>query len=264
MAPSVVAHPVASERLELVNQRIAADPTQAALYLERGQIYHHEDAWDAALADYQRAAELGLDPNVSDLAHGELLQQAGRPAEAKVFLDRLLNQHPDHLQALEARARAYSALGLTAAAADDYHRLLTLAPKPAPDLYLEAIRAAVRADRNADALRWADMGLDRLGPLSVLATEAIELEVTRRRYDHAIARLDRIVATSSFVEKWLVRRAEVLALAGRQEDACAAYKTALEALERRPAKRRTTRALTELERRIRNGLRPSEGTSRCD
>ncbi len=51
---------------------------------------------------------------------------------------------------------------------------------------LTAMPAAVTAHR-------ADEGLERFGPLSVLAAEAIELEIDRQRFPQALERLDRIV-----------------------------------------------------------------------
>lgn len=259
---AVGAHPGARERLELLSQEIAADPSDAELYLRRGQVYHHEDRWDAALADYQRAAELGIDPDLADLARGETLQQAGRPAQARGYLDRLLARRPDHPRALLLRGRALSTLGRAAAAADDYSRALDLSPRASPDFYLEVVRALRRAKRDGEALKRTDEGLERLGPLSVLAAAAIDIEVANGRYERALERLDRIAAGSGFAERWLVRRAEILELRGSPEEACEAFEAALEALERRPENRRSTRILRQLEQRARDGRNRQRGGCR--
>ncbi|MEE8526426.1 MAG: metallophosphoesterase [Thermoanaerobaculia bacterium] len=152
MLPSIAtAHPGTHIRLELLEERIAADSGNGELYLQRGRIHHSEDAWDAALADYDRAAMLGAAPDAVDMARAELLQQADRPGEALLVLERLLGRRPDHPKALLVRARARSALGHADAAADDYQRVLSMSPGASPELYLEISRALARAGRDGDS-----------------------------------------------------------------------------------------------------------------
>ena len=83
---------------------------------------------------------------------------------------------------------------------------------------------------------------------------AIEFEVTRERYDAALARLDRIAAGAARKERWLARRGEILAQAGRQAEARTAFTQVRAAIAALPPRRRTTRAVAELEDRIRMAL----------
>jgi len=99
-----------------------------------------------------------------------------------------------------------------------------------------------------------DEGIQKLGPLVTLQLTAIDLELRRRNYDAALARLDGITSQSERKETWLVRRGEILKLAGRQEEARAAFNAALVAIESLPPARRQSRTVTTLELRARSAL----------
>jgi predicted negative regulator of RcsB-dependent stress response len=99
-----------------------------------------------------------------------------------------------------------------------------------------------------------DEGIKRLGPLVTLQLTAIDLELRRRNYNAALARLDEITSQSDRKETWLVRRGEILKLAGRQEEARAAFNAALVAIESLPPQRRQSRAVTTLQLRARSAL----------
>jgi predicted negative regulator of RcsB-dependent stress response len=85
---------------------------------------------------------------------------------------------------------------------------------------------------------------------------AIDLELRRRRYRDALARLDQIAARSQRKETWLARRGEILADAGRLSEARATYRQALAAIEALPEGARHTRATLELEGRLKAALAP--------
>ena len=83
---------------------------------------------------------------------------------------------------------------------------------------------------------------------------AIELELRRQNYDAALVRLDRVTSQSERKEAWLVRRGEILKLAGREEEARAAFNAALVAIESLPPAHRQNKAVTTLQLRARRGL----------
>jgi len=68
-------------------------------------------------------------------------------------------------------------------------------------------------------------------------------------------RLDLIAGQSQRKEAWLVRRGEILKIAGRDEEARAAFNAALVAIESLPAGPRQSRATTALELRARAALK---------
>ena len=256
--PAAAHGPLDEQILALTNQ-IQQDSQNALLYLKRGELHGHHGDWEAALSDYERAAELDPTLVAVDLARGKTLLQAGHFEQAKVALDRFLTRHPDYGEVLATRARVLVKLGQNRAAVNDYTRAIAESRRlgrDIPEYYLERARAsAAEGDANIDeALCGLDEGLKALGPIVTLQLEAIDLELTAKRYDAALARVETIAAQSARKEAWLARRGDILEQAGRVEEARAAYEQALAAMESLPARHRKTRATTKLEAQIRAAL----------
>jgi len=253
------AHGPIHEQVAALTTQIQQDSHNAVLYLKRGELRSYDGDWDAALADYEHAAQ--LDPALAavDLARGKPFLQAGRYSQAKMALDGFLTNHPDHAEALATRARVLVKLGQGSAAAKDYSRAIMVAEKlgrPNPEYYLERARALAAEEGVPvdEALRGLDEGLRRLGPLTTLQLFAIDFELANNRYEAALARLETITAQSPRKEPWLARRGEILEQAGRAAQARLAYEQALAAIESLPARHRTTEATAKLEAQIRAAL----------
>jgi predicted Zn-dependent protease len=92
----------------------------------------------------------------------------------------------------------------------------------------------------------------------VLESYALDLEQRDGRLDAALARIERLAAGSPRQESWLVRRAAILAEAGRPGDAEQSLRQALLAIERLPPHRRTAPATTRLEAKARLSLEQLE------
>ncbi|HEY3236459.1 MAG TPA: tetratricopeptide repeat protein [Polyangiaceae bacterium] len=267
----------ADEREEIVTltEQLRKEPAKVALYLRRGDMYRTIQNWDAAQADYDYARS--LDPKIDDIdfLKGRLFLEANWPLSAKIALDRFLATHTNHVDALIARARAQSKLGLRAASAQDYSRALQLAPQSQPELYIE--RAQTLAGRDSgvgrgvpaeplvgrdsvepgaanyanEALQGLDEGIKKLGPLVTLQLAAIDIELGQKRYDAALERVEAAAAASPRKETWLLRKGEILREAGRPAEARAAFHSALQAIETLPPARRNVPAMAALEKRIR-------------
>ncbi len=251
------AHDGLHEQILAMTAKIKRDPKNASLYLQRGELHRLHREWTRAAADYDRAARLQPDLTIVDLARGKMLFEAGRLQRAKLTLDRFLSHQPRHYEGLLTRARVLAKIGSRSDAIKDFSQVLALAESstPDPELYLE--RAQVTAGdevRIAEALSGLDEGIKRLGPLVTLQLAAVDLELRRQNYDGALSRLDLIAAQSERKETWLVRRGEILKLAGRDEEARAAFNAALVAIESLPAARRQSRDITALQRRARSAL----------
>lgn len=267
--PPAIAHGPIQEQIATLTNQIEEDPQNAALYLKRGELHSHHREWDAAMADYERAAQ--LDPGLDgvDLARGKTLLQAAQFSQAKSALDRFLANHPDHPEALTTRARVLVKLGQNTAAVEDYTRAITQwerLGRPNPEFYFERARTlATEGGAPLDeALRGLDEGIKRLGPLVTLQLEAISLELAHKRYDAALARLETIAAQSLRKERWVARRGEILEQAGRAAEARLAYEQALAAIESIPARHRATEATVKLEARIRAALARGNGHVEAD
>ena len=253
---SAFAHGPLLEQIEKLTAEIARDPGNAQLYIRRGELHRVHEEWDAALADYRRAQTLAPAEDRIDFLRGRALQEAGRSGQAKTALDVYLARHPGHVEARVARARALRALGEYRAAVDDYAHAIERISRPDPDLYLERARTQLAAGDPVQAIAGIDAAVERLGPIPSLQLFAIELDVQQGRVDAALLRLDVLAARSPRKETWLARRGEILAQAGRPDEARTAYVAALAALEALPPAPRHTKAIVDLEGQVRSALAP--------
>ena len=250
------AHEGLHEQIAAVTAKIKRDPKNASLYLQRGELHRLHRDWSRAAADYDRAARLRPDLKVVDLARGKMFFESGRLRRAKFSLDRFLIQQPDHYEGLLTRARVLAKIGARNEAISDFTRALAQSSaNPEPELYLERAHVTAEdANRVDEALSGLDEGIKRLGPLVTLQLPAIELELRRHNYDAALVRLDTVTSQSERKEAWLVRRGEILKLAGRDEEARAAFNAALIAIESLPPEHRQNKAVTMLQLRARRAL----------
>jgi predicted Zn-dependent protease len=250
-----LAHEGLHEQIRAVTAKIKRDPKNASLYLHRGELYRLHREWTRAAADYDRAARLQPDLKIVDLARGKMLFESGRFQHAKFVLGRFLSQQPDHYEGLITRARVLAKIGLRSEAIEDFTQALAKSAVPDPDLYIERAHVTAGDEKRIDqALNGLDEGIKRLGPVVTLQLTAIDLELRRQNYDAALARLDAVTSQSERKETWLVRRGEILKLAGRDEEARAAFNAALVAIESLPPQRRQSRAVTTLQLRARSAL----------
>ena len=249
------AHESLPEQIAAVTSKIKRDPKNASLYLQRGELYRLHRNWARAAADYDRVARLRPDLKVVDLVRGKLYFESGKFQRARLALDRFLSRQPDHYEGLITRARVLAKLGARFEAAKDFTGAIAKSSMPEPELYLERAEAIAADGKFIDeALTGLDEGIRRLGPLVTLQMAAIGLELRRQNYDAALARLDLVTDQSERKETWLVRRGEILKLAGREEEAHAAFNDALAAIESLPPERRQSRAVTGLQLRARSAI----------
>jgi tetratricopeptide (TPR) repeat protein len=254
----VLAHDGIHEQIAEVTRQIERDPQNAALYLKRGELHRLHRDWDKALLDYDRAARLNPQLAVVDFARGKMLYETGKHESAKLALERFLAQQPEHVEALVTRGRVLVKLNKHAEAARDFTAAIMLSsPRPQPEMFIERAQTLTAAgvEFRDEALRGLDEGIEKLGPLVTLQLAALDLELAEKRYDRALARLERIAAQSPRKETWLARRGEIMEQAGRKTEAQAAYAAALAAVETLPPHRRRVKAVTELETRLRAALR---------
>lgn len=249
------AHPAIEEQVALVNKLIDREPENASHFLKRGRLHQAHRNWEAALSDYQRAADLDPSLQITRLRFGETLLEAGRPRDARRALDEFLKANADHADALVLRGRVLHRLGETAAAVADYSNAIQQSARPQPDWYLERARAAAANERNLDfAIAGLDEGIARLGPLVTFQSMAIELELGRQSYRGALARVDDILARLPRLPQWLVKRAELQAQLGLFEESRASYGAALAAIDALPASRRGTKSVLDLEQQAKHSL----------
>jgi tetratricopeptide (TPR) repeat protein len=248
------AHDDLRNQIAALTREIAAQPGSAGLYLRRGELHRLCRELPAALADYSRARR--LDPGLAavDLGAGRAFLDAKQPVEAKRFLQRFVHARPDDPEGRLELARALVGTRATNAADNQYARAIALASRQSPDVYFERARFLRAAGRLPAAIRALDNGIARLGPLASLEGLAVDLELARKNYDGALARLDRIFLPLDRQETHLARRGEILAAAGRSIEARETFRQAQRSIEALPPRLRQTRAIQKLEKRVRSSL----------
>ena len=244
------AHGELHPRIDELTRELAAAPT-AELHLRRGELHRLDGNFPAALADYEIAER--LDPGLATvvLCQGRALFEAGHPGPAKAMLDEFLRRRPDHAGGFLLRARVHAKLGARREAVEDYGRAIAQAEEPRPEMFVERAEVQMAAGEPAAALAGLEEGLARLGAIVALHLPALDAELALARFDAALSRVDGLAAATERKEPWLERRAEVLARAGRPEEAAAARRAALAALADLPARLREAPAWRDFEQRLR-------------
>jgi tetratricopeptide (TPR) repeat protein len=213
---------------------------------------------DFALADADLSRAETLDPNLPNvwLTRSRLRMTQKQFAEAEQEADRVLAKVPESGPAWILKARALAEEKRLSESANAWQKALAAAKAPDVELYFECGNALAAAgeDRIEAALRVFDDGLARLGNVPTLALAAIELETRRGKYDAALSRIERAIPKSGRIETWIERRADILAKAGRKDEAKRDYERALAALAAAPERARATEAAKKLEERLRQKL----------
>jgi tetratricopeptide (TPR) repeat protein len=252
------AHEAISEQVLAINAEIRKDPTNADLYLKRGELQRLERNYNAALQDYSRAEKLDPKLKILEFCRGRLFFESGKPQTARKHLDRYLDFDPNHIQALVTRARVLAQLKDPEAAIRDYDRAISAGSEPKPEYYIERAEAAASLGQTERAVKGLDQGIEKLGPLVTLQLPAIDLDLSRKEYDSALKRLETLAAQSERKESWLARRGDILKSAGRHSEAIVAYNQAVHSIQTLPPHLRETRAVKDLEARIYQELKTQQ------
>jgi tetratricopeptide (TPR) repeat protein len=254
-----LAHVGTSEAIQEVDARIAAAPTKATLYLERGELHRERGDSRSAFADFDRAGKIAPDLAEVDLHRGRLQLDLGQLERARASLTRYLGRRPDVIEGVIQHARLLAACGEPLPAAAGYARAIELAGagggRPSPDLFVFRARALLAAGprHRAAAVAALDDGYRRLGA-TALAALALDVVIDLGEWDEALGRIDALAARSARQEGFHARRGEVLVRAGRPAEAAKAYTRALAAIGELAPARRETRAVRALEGKVRAAL----------
>lgn len=241
--------------IEALTAELAKTP-DADLFIRRGELFRHQQEWAKAEADY--AAAERLDPAIAaiDYFRARALLESGAPDKALVAVERFLGRVPGEAEGWFLRGDIQAALNRHADGAADYQEGIRRAPSPRPEHFLRRAKflaSAPHADP-ARILASLDEGIARIGPVISLVDYAITLELERRNYDAALARIETAMRHAPRRESWLVRRGDILVKSGRTPEAIASYRAALAAIEELPQRFRETVPVEKLARDARASL----------
>lgn len=239
------AHDGLHEQILAVTEQIKKDPRNPALYLKRAELYRLHAEWKNSENDFARAEKLDRNLTVVQLGRGKLWFDAKQFGKAKLALEKYLAREPQSFEGVLTMARVCVRLRQTRAAVKYFSEAIELAPQDSAEIYLERAEALAAASRLTESLSGLDEGLKQFPNLVTLQTAAIDLEVRRRNYEAALARLAKLTGSAERKESYLLRRGEILIRAKRP---CEARQSLLEAkagFESFSSFRRNVRAVRE-------------------
>jgi predicted negative regulator of RcsB-dependent stress response len=253
--PSAYAHGDDQVLIDALTEELAKAP-EADLFIRRGELFRHHQEWTKADADFVAAARLEPKLTIVDFFRARLMLESGAPEKARPLVDRYIANAPDEAEGRFLRGDILAALDKHDAGALEYTEGIRRAPSPRPEHYLRRAKflAAAPAADPARVLAALDEGIARVGPIVSLVDYAITLELERKNYDAALARIATIMEHSPRRETWLVRRGDVLVKCGRTREAVASYRAALTAIEQLPPRYRETVPMEKLARDARTSL----------
>jgi tetratricopeptide (TPR) repeat protein len=212
-----------------LDDKLAAQPDHAGWLVERAALLRRRGDPVAALVDLEDAYEADPELDTIALERGHVLGDLGLFEPAEWDLSAYLERHPKHVKALLTRARVHQRAGHTDAARRDYRHALALEPS------VDAVTALGRLEEQAgdwEAAKAAyDQGLEALGDALVLRMALVRALTTLRDYDRALEVLDAVIAKARVPADLRLTRAEVLAAAGREDEARKERETALSELD---------------------------------
>jgi tetratricopeptide (TPR) repeat protein len=226
------AHADTPRLLADVGERLRERPSDPDLLMQRGVLYLDEEYanYPQAIADLTAALRA---PGHTEalIFRATAYLRTERHALALQDLDRYVATGRPDARAFEHRAEARRALGQRGAAVEDMARASRLAPTP--DQYFRRAEWLEQDGRAVDAVTALHEGFERLGAPAELAVPLIEQAVRARKHDVALATIARMESQAGRPEPWRLRRAQVLAAAGRVPEARAAFIDLLASIQAR-------------------------------
>lgn len=258
-APLTHAHGDVHERIEHLSEHIARHPGDAELLIKRGRLYLDDSHASEARSDLARALQLAPQHFEAFYYLAQAEQALGEHAAALLSVERFVERAQNDAargRGLMLRGDILLADDQPLASAEAYETALAILPEPAPDQFLKAAEA-YHAGGSQRALEVLDRAIKRLGPLTALEERALSIEQEAGRYEDALRRVERMLATNQRLPFLLYRKGLILAAAGQGDLANQTLGLALEHIDTLPAQRRNTRAVEELRLAVKQAI---EGT----
>ncbi|HEX2749518.1 MAG TPA: tetratricopeptide repeat protein [Verrucomicrobiales bacterium] len=249
------AHGDLSERIGELKAAAEKSPGDGSLRLQLAEILYQNGNYGESLTALAALDRLAPGKFPTDKLRGLTLLALQRPAEAREALERFLNRFPGDPPALLYRARALAGAGLAKDAVAAYREALKSATAPEPDLFQEVAAALSASGGAEEALSVLERGLKVLGNIPSLAQRALEMEVSLKRFDAALARVESLRSISARPEPWMAKHAGILTAAGRIEDARKEWKQLIAHLDSLPDAVRGSNAMSRLAEEARQNLR---------
>lgn len=244
-----LSHGDVHERIRDLDHELAHHPKNAELLIKRGRLFLEDGHAEEARDDFARAIKWAPKriEALYHLAQAQLM--LNQPQAALASVQRFLRKAGN--DAARARGLVLSGEILSAsdqplAAAEAYLAAVKLSKEVKPDHVLYAADAFRSAGKTGKAMEVLDDGIARLGPLHVLAERALMLEMEEGRYESALQRVDRMLASRQRVPFLLYKKGLILKALTRSDESRRTFSAALREIDALPGSRKQIRAVENL------------------
>jgi tetratricopeptide (TPR) repeat protein len=228
---AVLAHPVHSRRLEVLNDRIREEPHSAMLYLERGDAFVSDKHWSEAEQDFLQAVKLDEKSGKPELHMARMWLKRANPKVAFKYCEQSLKKDKTLVSAHLLLAEIYSQMNQHDSAARTLTAVINQHPMTGAAVYL-AIEGHLKKSSKGqygERIQILQRGVDTLGPLVVLLAKLIELEIERNNPTAALSSIKMLPQHVQQEPKWLLTKAQLLSKLGKCKES---ELTLIEAKER--------------------------------
>lgn len=250
LVPQAFAHPTHGRRIDILSERISAAPSDPSNYLERGRSFLEVKEWAHAENDFKKAASLDSKSGKPELYLARVFLNQGNSQLALKNVQQALAKNRQFVAALSLLSEVYASQGKFTLATNALKKILLLHPHSGAEVYLSIDQLLERSagTRFEERVEMLEQGIERLGPLVVLLSKLIELEIERNNPQAALANLALLPPKIGTQPQWLVQKAFLLEKLNRCEESQVALQKARERIDGLHPRRRgskTTQALLQ-------------------
>lgn len=254
---TLIAHPVIDEHIDQITVKLAKQPHDAELLVDRGALYLEHGELDKALRDFTAATtrEPKLGSAWYSRAQAELAlgntDAAFASNAAFLALHSQNNNMLARIHGLFQQGDIYQVIAKPVAAANSYQQAITASSHASPEQYLQLINALQQSHQDDKAIETINHAIQANGELPQLLEKACDIELAREKPAEAIQWLDKLLLKPQRHEYLLLRKARIQREQLHDEAAAqASLDAALRAIENLPKTRRYSEATLTLEQEI--------------
>lgn len=240
--------------VERIEVELKKTPDDAALRYELAEAHAEHEDWQECIEEISRLEGFAPGVHPTGYLRGLALFIGGKNDEAYNVLGDYLTTHPDHVEALATRGRVLAKMDRPAEAVADLQAAVKATPSPSGELVMELALAYQKIGKPEEASKVLDEALKTSRDAPLLLECAMEIETAAGMSDSALGRIDGLQKNAPRPEPWMAKRAELLAKAGRADEARAAWTALRDRLISLPSLQRGTSQNSQLLTQARQAL----------
>lgn len=173
------AHPDLLAQIEILGERLSADPENVQLLLQRGDLHRRHQDYEAAARDMAAARRAAPEDPLLDLYEGRLRLETGDAEKAALLLEGYLSREPEHALAWRLHGEALATAGRFQPAAASFGRAIRFSAHPGPELFQWQVMTLLAArGPSSEAFAVIDAGLKRFAQEVTLLGLGIDLALS--------------------------------------------------------------------------------------